>query len=317
MKPFKLQPAFKDYLWGGTKLKEKYEKISNMFPLAESWELSAHPDGPSIIASGDLAGTSFLDFAQQHPNEWKKGAKETDLFPVLVKFIDAKGSLSIQVHPDDTYGFAVEHEPGKTEMWVVLEAEPDAFLYYGFAHEISKEEFAERIQNNTLTEVLHKQPVQPGEAYFIPAGTIHAIGAGIVLAEVQQSSNSTYRVYDFARRDAQGNLRPLHVDKALDVTLRAPATGDAPLQEKTNNMPDGVARLVSCPYFTVDKLYLNGTYHGQVDDTFVAFLVLDGNATLHCDGESISAATGDCVFVPTSAPAFTWEGTAEMLVIKP
>ncbi len=317
MKPFLLTPATKAYLWGGIKL-HQYGKPEDVNPLAESWELSAHPDGPAIIATGALAGTSFLDFTKQHPQEWSRKATAEDLFPVLVKFIDAKSSLSIQVHPDDRYALEVEKENGKTEMWVILEAEPDAFLYYGFEHEISREEFRRRIEDETLTEVLHKQPVKPGEAYFIPAGTIHAIGAGIVLAEVQQSSNSTYRVFDFGRRDKDGNLRPLHVEKALDVTHLTPAKAPAPTSDPSERLLDGLTPLIACPYFQVDKLTLSGTSEGKAEEDFIAYLVLAGEASLSFaeEEDELIIKKGDCLFVPTSSPVFTFEGEAQMLVIR-
>lgn len=316
MQPFKLEPAFKDYLWGGSKLKTVYGKKTDCDPLAESWELSAHPDGPSVISTGPLAGMLFTRFVKEYPQEWSRSAKAETPFPLMVKLIDAQKSLSIQVHPNDDYAWRVEGEPGKTEMWVILDAEPDSFLYYGFTHEISREEFARRIEENTLTDVLNKQPVKPGEVYFIPAGTIHAIGAGIVLAEVQQSSNSTYRVYDFGRRGADGKLRPLHVEKALDVTQRKPANGGA---TPCAGQPAGTAQnrklLASCPYFTVEQLLLDGTETGQGAGEFLAILCTDGSAALACDGEKLALAKGECLFVPASAPAFKLEGKATLLSI--
>lgn len=325
MKPFLLQPAIKNYLWGGNKLSE-YGKPASDLPVAESWELSAHPDGPARVVTGALAGTSFLEFTKKYPQEWSKSAEAGDPFPILVKFIDAKGSLSIQVHPDDKYALEVEKEPGKTEMWVILEAQPGAFLYYGFEEEISRDEFRRRIDDGTLTEVLHKQPVAPGEAYFIPAGTIHAIGAGIVLAEVQQSSNSTYRVFDFGRRDKEGNLRELHVEKALAVTDLTPAKVAAPLPELPAEFPEGLSRLISCPYFVVDKLVLSGSIEVTAEDDFIAYLVVAGEAVLRFgdvtesteskeEGE-LMVKKGDCLFVPTSSPKFTFAGEAQMLVIR-
>ncbi|MDL2323555.1 class I mannose-6-phosphate isomerase [Ruminococcaceae bacterium OttesenSCG-928-A16] len=315
MQPFKLSPAFKDYLWGGSKLKTEYGKQTERSPLAESWELSAHADGPSIIASGPLQGMPFTQFVQTHPKEWSQTAAAGAAFPLMVKLIDAQKSLSIQVHPGDDYAQRVEGEPGKTEMWVILQAEPDAFLYYGFTHKITREEFAQHIQSNTLTQVLHKQPVKAGEVYFIPAGTIHAIGAGIVLAEIQQSSNSTYRVYDFGRLGADGKPRPLHLQKALDVTLRTPASNQAPGAGHPAGMAKFARRLASCPYFTVDEICLNGEMEDRINGEFLAFLCIEGTASLHCDTHTLQIAKGECVFVPASAPSFTVEGTARLLSV--
>lgn len=315
MQPFKLKPAFKDYLWGGSQLKTEFGKQTACEPLAESWELSAHPDGPSVIADGPLAGLPFTEFVQKYPNEWSQSAPEGAQFPLLVKFIDAEQSLSIQVHPNDTYARQVEGEPGKTEMWVILQAKPGAYLYYGFAHEVSKEEFARRIQDNTLTEVLHKQPVQAGEVYFIPAGTIHAIGAGILLAEVQQSSNSTYRVCDFGRLGADGKPRPLHLLKALDVTQRCPAQADSFGGQAAEKGPLGSLLLAACPYFVVGRLQLKEKVNGQGTGEFLALLCTEGSARLLCGGQKLEIAKGDCAFIPASAPEFTLEGQAEILLI--
>ena len=181
MKALQLTPACKDYLWGGQRLKTDFGVQSDLDPLAEAWVLSCHPDGPSLLPDG----TTLADYLAAHPEAAGSHCEAFADFPVLVKLIDAKGDLSIQVHPSDAYALEHEHQYGKTEMWVVLAAEPGAFLYYGFDHEITKEEFARRIRENTLTEVLHAAPVQKGDVFFIPSGTLHAICKGIVIADVQ------------------------------------------------------------------------------------------------------------------------------------
>ena len=190
----KLTPSCKDYLWGGSRLRTDFGVQSDLDPLAEAWVLSCHPDGPSYLPDG----TTLADYAAAHPEALGTDCAKFEQFPTLIKFIDAKNNLSIQAHPSNDYALKNEHQYGKTEMWYVLDCEPDAFLYYGFDHEISKAEFAERIQNHTLTEVLNTVPVHKGDSFFIPSGTLHAIGKGIVVAEVQQNSNVTYRVYDYA-----------------------------------------------------------------------------------------------------------------------
>ena len=315
MNPFLLKPFPKGYIWGGKNL-VRYGKMLNADKMAESWELSAHPDGPTKIKTGPLTGMSFIDFVNNYPGEWQrdenKGKDANHNFPILIKFIDAQNSLSIQVHPDDDYAMEHEGESGKTEMWYILEAEPDAFLYYGFEHEISREEFAERIQNDSLTDVLHRQPVKAGEAYFIPAGTIHAIGKGIVLAEIQQSSNSTYRVYDFGRRDKDGNLRPLHVDKAIDVTDLKPVEVETPLKVTKNGL------LINCPYFSVTKLDLEGNYaaKGLGSKGFRTLLFLDGEANLRDGANTMVCKKGDCLFIPASCLDFKLDGKASILDIS-
>ncbi|MCR5025201.1 MAG: class I mannose-6-phosphate isomerase, partial [Lachnospiraceae bacterium] len=215
MSIFKLKPACKDYLWGGERLKKEYGIEYDGDPLAEAWVLSCHPDGLSVIDSGEHKGKTLSEYIGRN-------ADKTLGFPVLIKLIDAKQNLSIQVHPDDEYAMSHEGQKGKTEMWYILDSAPDAFIYYGFKKEISKEEFEQRIRDNTITEVLNKVRVKKGEAYFIKAGTLHAIGAGCLIAEVQQNSNVTYRIYDYDRVGADGKRRELHIDKALDVTDRRP-----------------------------------------------------------------------------------------------
>jgi len=227
MSILKLKPGCKDYLWGGSKLIREYGKEYAGDVLAETWELSCHPDGPSVIDGGEYAGWTLAEYIE------KKGkavlgssCSRLQDFPILIKLIDAKDNLSIQVHPDNQYALENEGQYGKTEMWYVLDAGEDAFLYYGFDKEISLEEFSGRIQEDTLTEVLHAVPVQKGDVLFIEAGTIHAIGKDILIAEIQQNSNVTYRVYDYGRTGKDGKKRELHIEKALAVTNRAPAERD-------------------------------------------------------------------------------------------
>ena len=300
MKGLQLTPACKDYLWGGQRLKTDFGVQSDLDPLAEAWVLSCHPDGPSRLPDG----TTLADYLAAHPEAAGSHCEAFADFPVLVKLIDAKNDLSIQVHPSDAYALEHEHQYGKTEMWVVLAAEPGAFLYYGFDHEITKEEFARRIRENTLTEVLHAAPVQKGDVFFIPSGTLHAICHGIVIAEVQQNSNVTYRVYDYGRVGADGKPRALHIEQALAVTdLRpAPALDFAP-------------HLGQCAYFTTDLR--RAPFGETVDETsFAALLVTEGTGTLAMDGETMPLAAGDCLFVPAGSGTFQVEGDCSVLVTR-
>ena len=196
----KLTPSCQDYLWGGSRLRTDFGIKSDLEPLAEAWVLSCHPDGPSYLPDG----TTLADYVAAHPEALGTDCAKFEQFPILTKFIDASSNLSIQVHPSNDYALKNEHQYGKSEMWYVLDCVPGAYLYYGFTHEISKEEFAERIKNNTLTEVLNAVPVHKGDCFFIPSGTLHAICQGIVVVEVQQNSNVTYRVYDYGRVGADG-----------------------------------------------------------------------------------------------------------------
>ena len=204
----KLKPACKDYLWGGHRLVDEYGVEYDGAILAEAWVLSAHSAGPSTIVNGEYAGKTMIEYLDAEGLEvLGTHCRRFREFPILTKFIDARDNLSIQVHPSNAYALKNENQYGKTEMWVVLDAEPDAFLYYGFKQEISKEEFAARIMQNNLLEVLNAVPVKKGDIFLIESGTLHAIGKGILIAEIQQNSNVTYRIYDYGRVGADGKKR--------------------------------------------------------------------------------------------------------------
>lgn len=277
MTMFLLQPAYKDYLWGGSRLRTEYGKNSPNTIIAESWELSVHPDGRSVIASGADAGRTLADYLAEHPKA--AGGAKGEQFPVLAKLIDAQRPLSVQVHPEDDYAYRKAGERGKTELWHILEAEPDAYLYLGVNRTVSKEEFTDRIADNTVEEILKKVPVLPGESYYVPAGTLHAIGKGIVLFEVQETSNQTYRVYDYGRRDANGNLRPLHIADALAVARLSPSSAVPPGYSAWKTVAGGTKRtIVQCPFFTLCEIQLAGTM--EIDapcDSFVHILTAAGN----------------------------------------
>ena len=227
MPMWKLTPACKDYLWGGEKLREKYHIESDCEPLAEAWMLSCHPDGMSRLAEGEMKGLTLPEAALKYPgNFFGTRCAEFEEFPMLVKLIDAKRDLSVQVHPDDEYARREEHQSGKAEMWMVLETEPGAALYYGFARAVSRDEIEKSLAENTLIDLLRRVPVQPGDVFYIPPGTVHAIGAGMVIAEIQQSSNVTYRLYDYGRLGADGKPRPLHVERSLAVLKPGPVEQD-------------------------------------------------------------------------------------------
>ncbi|MGI6270474.1 MAG: type I phosphomannose isomerase catalytic subunit [Candidatus Howiella sp.] len=311
MQPLKLKPAIKDNLWGGTRLKTDYGMQSDLERLAEAWVLSCHKDGPSVVESGAYAGLTLPEAIEKMGKDClgTKGSAFA-FFPILIKLIDAKDDLSIQVHPSDDYALEVEHEFGKTEMWYVVDCDPGAYLYYGFNRVIDKEEFARRIADNTLPEVLNKVEVHKGDCFFIASGTIHAIGGGILIAEIQQNSNTTYRVYDYGRVGADGKLRDLHIDKAKAVTILTPPTAAYGAVEAT----DGVARLASCKYFTVDRIDLAGKAPILVnEESFVSVLVLDGEATLTAGGVSLFLKAGECAFLPAGMGEALLEGKATVL----
>lgn len=294
MSIYKLKPACKDYLWGGHKLVDDYNVDYDGEICSEAWVLSAHKDGLSIITNGTYEGKTIPEVVEA------KGAEILGVncqkykdFPILIKLIDAKKALSIQVHPDDAYALEHENQYGKTEMWYILEAEEGAYLYQGFEKEISKEEFEQRIKENTLTEVLHKEYVKPGDVIFISPGTLHSIGAGLVIAEIQQSSNVTYRIYDFGRVGADGKPRQLHIQQSIDVTrLERPEKYKSPDEH-----------MVSCEFFCVDSIEIGASkeYTFNVDDkSFINILVTDGEGTVTTSDESIKVRKGDSLFIEAS-----------------
>lgn len=308
MKPFRLIAPCKDYLWGGNKLRE-YGKISDKDIIAESWELSCHPDGVSIIADGDYAGRPLTEFLHDHPEALGKNCGRFDRFPVLVKLIDAHDDLSVQVHPDDEYALAHEGEYGKTELWYVVEAEPDAELLYGFREDISKEEFRRAIEENTLLDKVNRVPVRQGDVFFIEAGTLHAIGKGLLIAEIQQNSNTTYRVYDYGRIGADGKPRELHVEKALEVTDLTPA-------KPQECYPKGsiTQLLAHCDYFYTSCTESEDFCQVGSDDTsFVHLLILEGEAVLTAEHCEIPLKKGTSVFVPAGTGACRINGKCKFI----
>lgn len=302
----KLTAPIKDYLWGGTRLKTDFGKITDKEKAAESWELSTHPDGESIVSGGEFDGMTLSQYIKANGGDECIGtrAAEFDFFPILIKLIDAKDNLSIQVHPNDEYAMRVEGEYGKTEMWYIVDCEDDAYLYYGVNRDITKSEFEERIKNNTLLEILNKVPVKKGDVFFIPSGTIHAICSGILICEVQQNSNTTYRVYDYDRRGADGKPRELHIEKAIDVSLLTPS----PKQAETNSNI-----LASCKYFTVEKLNDNSDITLN-KASFRSVTVTDGNATLKLDDVTTSLTKGETVFIPAQDNTATITGDFEAIM---
>lgn len=314
--PLKLIPPLKDYLWGGSRLKTEYFKKSTLDKVAESWELSCHKDGVSIIKNGRFEGESLPEFLRKHPEYAGTRAKRFEQFPLLIKLIDAADNLSVQVHPDNEYAMRVEGEYGKTEMWYIVEAEPGAELIYGFQRPLSEAEFAAHIGQGTLLDVVNRVPVQPGDVFFIEAGTLHGIGKGILIAEIQQNSNTTYRVFDYGRVGADGRPRELHVEKALEVTKReVPACTGKAVGER--QMFDGYAStlLSSCSYFNVMALDIEEEAVLYADEeSFHSLLVLDGELELDFGFGSLGLIKGDSVFVPAALGEYALVGAGKVLL---
>ena len=323
MKSFLLKPSGKDYIWGGTRLKTEFGKaFLQEEPLAESWECSVHPDGPSYVASGPEEGRKLIDTLAAHPEYLgsSPSLKDCSGLPVLVKFIDACNDLSVQVHPDDDYAGRVENgQAGKTEMWYVVEAEPGAQLVFGLNRETSREELRRSLEKNTLERYLRYVPVHKDDVFFIAAGTIHAIGRGAIIAEIQQSSNLTYRLYDYGRLGKDGKPRPLHVDKALAVSdLTGSQNPRQPMRVLRYHPGFACESLSRCPYFQVDRCLLNADHIAlePLPDSFRVLLCLSGSGTLNEGGEELPFQKGQTIFIPATATDLTLSGEATFLLVR-
>lgn len=276
MEIMKLIPTGKDYLWGGTRLREEYGKKIDLTPLAETWECSVHPDGPSFVANGTYKGKTLSEVLKAHPKYLGTKVENGEL-PVLVKFIDAKKDLSVQVHPNDEYAREHEGDNGKTEMWYVIDADEGAHLIYGFQHEVTEEILRKAVETGTLDKHLQKVPVHKGDTYFVPAGTVHGIGKGILVAEIQESSNVTYRVYDYDRVDKNGKKRELHFDKAVQV-MKMKVAPDASQKSRMVKYYSGCSRelLCRCKYFETERIQVTKGFAFSVMDTsFQVLMCLD------------------------------------------
>lgn len=298
--PFKFYPILKERLWGGTNLGTLLGKELESDLIGESWELSGVAGDVSIVANGSFKGTTLTDLINKFPEEilgksvLERFGKE---FPILIKFIDAQKDLSIQLHPDDELAGKRHNSFGKTEMWYIMDAENDAELIIGFKEDISKETYLESLKNDTLTDLLNYENVSEGDAYFINAGKIHAIGAGILIAEIQQTSDQTYRVYDYNRKDAQGNLRELHTELSVDAISYDRQDDFKVSYGKETNVSNP---MVDCPYFKTNFISLNKNIQFDVSDqdSFTIYMCIDGEVLIENDFGSILIKKGETVLVP-------------------
>jgi len=322
-KPFLLRPSGKDYLWGGQRLNDEFEKGIELFPLAETWECSTHPDGPSYVVNGKYQGMELAEVIRRHPDYLGFRHEGQNELPILIKFIDAKNNLSVQVHPDDTYAKTYENgQLGKTEMWYVLDARKDAKLVYGFNHDINESTLRDAIKNGTLMKHLQQVPIKKNDLFFIEAGTVHAIGAGALIAEIQENSNLTYRLYDYDRVGKDGKKRELHVDKAMKVlNLKSSTEPKQPL--RVLNYRQGIASelLCRCKYFEVYRMILNTERRQKVqyradEMGFCVLLCVDGCGTIQCGEESFPFYKGDCIFVPANSEYMQIHGQAQFLDVR-
>ncbi len=323
VQPLKMQPVLKEKVWGGGRLAELLGKDAPPDQkTGESWELADHPNGTSTVAEGPLEGTNLRHVLAKHGDAvlgralarrgWDKR------FGLLIKFIDASEKLSVQVHPDDAY--VAEHVPGesgKTECWVIVHAEPGAWLVHGVKPGTTREAFAQAIEDGTVEDHLARREVETGDFVWVPAGTIHAIGPGIVLAEVQQNSDVTYRVYDWDRTGLDGKPRELHVEQALEATnfsdeLPAPG-GRGKTADETGLVIDN---LVDCRAFSLSRIRLDRRpWAAETGGTFAALVVLEGSARLRTGGGDTDIARGDTVLVPADAGEYAFESPQALTVL--
>ncbi|MCD8110214.1 MAG: mannose-6-phosphate isomerase, class I [Clostridiales bacterium] len=321
--PFLLSPAGKDYLWGGSRLNDDFSKGIDMSPLAETWECSTHPDGLSTVASGEFKGMTLLSVLHDNPEIAGTHPDISNGLPILIKLIDAKKDLSVQVHPDDDY--AREHENGslgKTEMWYVMDASKDAKLVYGFHHDVSKDMVRAGLADGTVERLLQKVPIKKDDVFFIPAGQVHAIGAGALIAEIQESSNLTYRLYDYGRIDKNGKRRPLHVEKALEVAnLKGSAEPRQPMRVLRFKKGQASELLCRCKYFQVERMLINTERTREMaqiqtgSNSFQVLLCTEGCGVLFWDEDSLNFYKGDCIFVPANSDVIKIHGKAQMLKV--
>lgn len=326
LQPFLLKPACKDYLWGGDRLEKEYGKNYGIAPLAETWECSVHPDGVSIIDSGKLKGMLLNEAIKKYPSMLgihpRATCGESEL-PVLIKLIDAGQPASVQVHPNDEYARKYENgASGKTEMWYILDAEEDARLVYGFHQDMDAKSIKEAIKEDCIEKYLQKVPVQKDDVFYIEPGQVHAIGEGILLAEIQQNSNVTYRLYDYNRKDRNGNLRELHLDKALEVAeLHKSAAPRQPMRVLQYQPGCATELLCRCKYFQVERMLVNAQGTDGVElvtagkDSFVILLCIEGNGELNND-ETLEVKKGSCLFIPADCGQLKLKGKMQLLKIR-
>lgn len=313
--PLQFEPILKERIWGGEKLKTVLNKPIVSQITGESWELSTVEGDVSVVANGVLKGKSLMEIIDENPSEilgtrvYERFGKQ---FPLLFKYLDAREDLSIQVHPNDELAKVRHNSFGKTEMWYVVQADIDSRIIVGFKENSNKEEYVKHLNDNTLVSILDDVKVKKGDVFFLETGTVHAIGAGLVVAEIQQTSDITYRLYDFDRIDAQGNKRELHVDMALDAINY----DKVETQKKYDSINNTSNVVVDCPYFTTNFIPLEGKFEIiKSKESFTVYMCTEGSFEIEYDGFKHSYLKGDTVLVPAVINAFTLNGKASVLEI--
>ena len=313
--PLQFEPILKERIWGGEKLKTILNKSITSKITGESWELSTVEGDVSIVSNGELKGKTLMELIVETPNELlgtKVHERFGKQFPLLFKYLDAREDLSIQVHPNDKLAKERHNSFGKTEMWYVMQADADSRIIVGFKENSSKEEYLKHLKDNTLVSILDNVKAKAGDIFFLETGTVHAIGAGLVVAEIQQTSDITYRLYDFDRVDAQGNKRELHVDLALDAINYNKVNTQKEYDSKTNTSNV----VVDCPYFTTNFIPLeSNTEISKSSETFTVYMCIDGSFEIEYDGFKHTYIKGDTVLIPAAIRSFVLNGKASILEI--
>ena len=310
--PLRLKPCLRSYLWGGTRLREEYHKTGAGI-IAESWELSVRSDGPTLIDSGAHCGESLADILCADPVGMAGTRCGVAPFPLLIKLIDAQKDLSVQVHPSDASACREKGEQGKTEMWYVVDCEPESTLFLGFSRAVTPDELRQRAQDGTICEVLNRVAVHPGDVFFVRPGTVHAIGAGILVAEIQQNSDTTFRVYDYNRLGADGKPRQLHLERAIEVMNCAPAQGAA---DTLLPCPlDGVQEVLTCEYFRVRRAEVKRRIDLSTEGgSFTHLMCVRGGGDILCGGRNYPFRQGDSYFLPAALGEYAVEGDCSLLL---
>lgn len=316
MYPMKMIPAYKNYLWGGKKLNKYFNKQSIYNKTAESWELSCCDDGLSVIANGFFKNKTLKEVLLQNHDFLGSNAKNLDRFPLLIKLIDAYDKLSIQVHPSDESADQTKGQQGKTEMWYILDCDKDAFLYLGFRENISKNQLENAITSGDICDYLNKIFVKPGDVFFISPGTVHAIGAGILIAEIQQNSNTTFRIFDYNRIDNNGKKRQLHINDSIrvsDTNKYLNNKQSSKLIDKTLDYE--LNQLIVCDYFKVFKYDVKTKIKLHPSKkSFQALLFVDGEGMINYNSESYRFQKGDCYFIPANIDEYQILGNCQCLI---
>ncbi|EOH59272.1 mannose-6-phosphate isomerase, class I [Enterococcus mundtii] len=311
--PLFLKPVFQEKIWGGSRLRTVFGFDIPNDKIGEDWAISAHPHGVSVVENGPFKGWKLDDLWKEHKELF--GHPTELVFPLLIKILDAEDDLSVQVHPDDAYGMAHEGELGKTECWYIIDAEPGAEIIYGH-HAKTREELAEMIQDSRWDDLLKKVPVKKGDFFYVPSGTIHAIGKGIMILETQQSSDTTYRVYDYDRKDDQGNTRELHIQQSVDVTT-VPAKAPELQIKEIRQGNSSIVTYVETEFFNVYEWDIKGITSFKKQAPYTLMTVIDGAGELVIGNQTYSLEKGTSAILPSDITEWKVQGELSIIASEP